>query len=935
MTRSTLNSCASAFALSIATLSAPAFAQDTAPAAAPATPAPAAAATATPDDALNTIVVTASGGDKTRIKSSISVTSLNQNLIKNFSPHSEAEVLRLIPGIQTSGTAGPGGNANIGVRGIPVSTGGSEYVQLQEDGLPTVLFGDMQFGNNDYWVRFDNNVERVEAVRGGSASTFASQAPGAVINYISKTGVTEGGEVGLSTGLNYRETRLDFDYGGHLNDTLRFHIGGFIKDGHGPDHIPFNAVRGYQIKANFTQEIGEGRGYIRLNFKRLDDREPTNTSQPSLATISGNTVTGYQNLGNLDPRRYSSANIYNQNFRIFNAQGGFETVVNEGIHPKATAVGGEFHYNFGDNFSVTDAARYTTQSGVFANHFTNEGIRAAAIGQTFNSAFGTAASPVFIPLLNPPVAPSVIPTANPGGNDNRVIGSFRYAAGPRQGQVYTGTYFSNSALAYTRMRDTGSFVNNFVADAKFGSGGFKADLKGGLFYMRQNISMDWRISNYTQALEANSDNAPLDVFSPAGVQLSANGLTGYNNQWGGCCGGRQYDLTYTDTAPFANLDLQFGGLDLDGSIRYDSVKATGISYSPVATGQTVNVTDALGSANIPTLQTSSTINEVLNYTKHYTSWSLGALYALDNSTSVFVRASKGGRFNADRLLYGGNFTANGALNQKGNAISLNFLTQQEIGVKHRGSFGSEGYYNVEATYFRSQLTENNYDFTLLSRNPPQNPNISNRYKSSGLEIVYDAKYSGFRLNGFVTLTKPKLLNTGTTPQSTPKLAYLIQPSYDAGIVAVGFSVNGQGPIWTDNANTVRLGSSHFVNGFVTVRPVPNLEIGLNANNIFNKIGYPGGANVQQRLSPTSAVLDSSAVYGRTLVGSVRFHFNGPSHKMPDPVVTPPPVVEAPPPPPPATQTCTDGTVILATDKCPVAAPPPPSPPPPPAKGERG
>jgi hypothetical protein len=53
----------------------------------------------------------------------------------------------------------------------------------------------------------------------------------------------------------------------------------------------------------------------------------------------------------------------------------------------------------------------------------------------------------------------------------------------------------------------------------------------------------------------------------------------------------------------------------------------------------------------------------------------------------------------------------------------------------------------------------------------------------------------------------------------------------------------------------------------------------------------------------------------------------------------PPVAEvvAPPPPPPpaapATQTCPDGTVILATDACPV--PPPPPPPPPATSGERG
>jgi outer membrane receptor protein involved in Fe transport len=178
------------------------------------------------------------------------------------------------------------------VRGIPVSTGGSEYVGLQEDGLPVTLFGDIAFGNNDYWIRFDNNVDKVEAVRGGSASTFSSQAPGAVINYVSKTGTQDGGSVGLSQAINYRETRVDFDYGGHLSDSVRFHVGGYVVDGNGPTHLPYTAEKGYQIKANITKELADGKGYIRLNFKRLDDQEPTYTSMPALATLSGNKITG-------------------------------------------------------------------------------------------------------------------------------------------------------------------------------------------------------------------------------------------------------------------------------------------------------------------------------------------------------------------------------------------------------------------------------------------------------------------------------------------------------------------------------------------------------------------------------------------------------------------------------------------------------------------
>ncbi|MFM5932021.1 MAG: TonB-dependent receptor plug domain-containing protein, partial [Novosphingobium sp.] len=173
MKKAFLKTCASAAVLAAASVMAgPAYAQQ-----------------AAEDDAgvneNDVIVVTASGGNKSQLNSSVSVTSISAEAIESLRPSSEAEVFRMIPGIQVPGTSGPGGNSNIAVRGLPVATGGSPFVQLQEDGLPTVLFGDIQFGNNDYWTHYDASVERVESVRGGGSTTYASQAPGAVINYIS------------------------------------------------------------------------------------------------------------------------------------------------------------------------------------------------------------------------------------------------------------------------------------------------------------------------------------------------------------------------------------------------------------------------------------------------------------------------------------------------------------------------------------------------------------------------------------------------------------------------------------------------------------------------------------------------------------------------------------------------------------------------------
>ena len=71
-----------------------------------------------------------------------------------------------------------------------------------------------------------------------------------------------------------------------------------------------------------------------------------------------------------------------------------------------------------------------------------------------------------------------------------------------------------------------------------------------------------------------------------------------------------------------------------------------------------------------------------------------------------------------------------------------------------------------------------------------------------------------------------------------------------------------------------------------------------------------------------------AFLGEPRMFGITFRANFSPRPAPVAYVAPP----APPPPPPATQTCPDGTVILATEQCPVAPPPPPPPPPAPERG---
>ncbi len=851
MRASVLKSCASIFGLTAVMVVLPAAAH--AQAAPPADDASAADVIDNDD-----IVVTAAAGDKTRLRSSISVSQISQEEIANFTPRSEAELLRTIPGINPQDTAGPGGNANIGVRGIPVSTGGSEYVALQEDGLPVTLFGDIQFGNNDYWIRFDGSTERVEAVRGGSASTFASQAPGAVINYISRTGNEDGGQVGISKGVDFRETRVDFRYGGRINDTLRFHVGGYAREGGGPTNEDFNVLRGYQVKANLTQDLGEGRGYIRFLFKRLDERAPTFTNMPSLATLSGGKISDFRPLPTFDAREGSNYSIYNRNFQYLTNSGQLETAQVEGIHPRVTSGGMQLHYEVSDAITVDNNFRYTDMSGNFTTQFLNVATATSVLGTVVNG-------PAALPVGATPAQIAAFNTARTAAT----VAAIRYANGPKTGQLYTGTYVNNNPNINTIMRDMGSIANNLALTGKFDVGGGRVTAQAGWFHMSQNISQEWHVNRQLNEL---SDNNPaeLDLFNAAGTRLTSAGQQGFNDNWGTCCS-RDVNLTYTNDAPFLSLNYENGGLDLDGSVRFDTVRGEGTAQGGVA-GPNVTTNGVV----LPSLVPGGAV-EIINYKKSYTSWSFGALFALNDNASVFARASRGGRFNADRRTLGNNFNADGSLNRTGAATAINFLNQQEIGLKTRGDLAG-GRYTAEVTLYRSTLQENNYDFTRINNPAPNNdPNISNSYRTWGVELTSRLNFGGFRLAADVTYTNAKITDSvtaairGNQPGGIPKLTYLISPSYDAGIAAIGFSLSGQSSSPLDNFNTISLAGSRFVSGFVTVRPTDNLELGLNVNNLFNTLGYRSAGSYTP-LTGTTGIVQNSAVTGRTMSASINYRF---------------------------------------------------------------
>ncbi|OYU10075.1 MAG: TonB-dependent receptor [Comamonadaceae bacterium PBBC1] len=483
---------------------------------------------------LDEVVVTGTATGASKMKQSSSISTVGAEQILQNQPTNASDILRSIPGIRAESSGG-GGNANVTVRGLPISAGGSRYVQFQEDGLPVMLFGDIAFSTPDMFLRADNSLERVEVVRGGSASTLATNAPGGIVNFLSKTGDEPGGSIGITTGIGYKEKRLDFDYSGKLSDKTRFFIGGYTNNGEGPRHTTGNSIQGGQLKANITQELDNG--FVRLNFKSLNEQSPL--FMPVPVKIANGTVS---ELPGIDPRMASMYSPYwVKDFTLSKNNTLVGTDVNDGLRVKQNSFGVEADLKLAGGWKLSEKFRHSAMSGRFVGLFPADDVKAAAVGT-------------------------------------------QYATGPNAGQPYTGNAFTNTVFN-TSMDDMGSTTNDVKLSKSFAQAdGSKLNTTFGLFMNVQKVGLTW---NFNQYLMQATDKNPALLSNASTTAYGSTALG--TDVWGGCCT-RAIDATYNTTSPYAVIGWEKGAWSLDGSLRHDQQVATG-SYN-----QAVDNTFAPGNA---------------------------------------------------------------------------------------------------------------------------------------------------------------------------------------------------------------------------------------------------------------------------------------------------------------------------------------------------
>lgn len=791
-----------------------------------------------PGLSLATVVVTATPTAVSKMQSSISVSTLNTAALRVLQPMSPADALRDIPGIRSEASGGQG-NANIAVRGLPVASGGGKYVQLQENGLPVLQFGDIAFATPDTFMRIDYNLARIEVVRGGSASTFASDAPGAVINFIDKTGgAVAHGDIGVSTGLSYRDTRYDFDYGGPLAKHWRFHVGGFYSTGKGVRTVGYTADNGYQFKANVTRELSNG--FLRFYGHLLDTRAPVYLPVPM--RVSGNGVQtnpAFGSIAGFSALTGAPQSPYWQRDLAVNASGNrIVTDISDGYHSKVSSFGGELSLRLPGRWHLDDKFRIAKISGDFVGPYPQEVASASTLASEIGGAGAT--------LL--------------------------YATGPNAGHVVANPATLNGnglAVRYALFNVTLPNMGNAINDLKFsksfaGSGDQVTTVTAGLFQSRQNIVQDWHWNTYLS--DAAGKNAVLlNVENSSGVLQTQNGLVAYGvPYWGNCCT-RSYDGHYDTTAPYASVQWQNDQWNLDGSLRYDTMRARG-SYA----GSTQATYDVNGDGIIQVPEQSvSVVNSAnpmpINYSVGYLSWSFGANYELTRDLALFARASEGGRANADRLLFGGGIEPNGdAVSQ----VAVNKVRQYEGGVKAHVRAVS-----VFATAFYAKTQETNQDVTQNKRL------ISRVYHAYGLELEGAWHYRFLRIRGGVTYTHSRIVSdaitpsdVGYAPQRQAKLVYQFTPSLVFDRVTVAMPIIGTTDAWsgqmTLNGRRMMQPGYTQVDLYARYDVTRAFSVAFDVNNLTNTIGITevdSGPNAQ-------GLLTARSILGRSAKVLLRYSF---------------------------------------------------------------
>ena len=794
----------------------------------------------------DTIIVTARAGVGRYVKqdASFAISVIDKEKLRLVNPSSVAEVFKAVPGFWVESSGGEASN-NIRTRGIPRD--GYSSVGLQEDGLPVQHDPGLGWLNADQSFRLDETVNRVEAVRGGPASIFASNAPGGVVNFITRkpSNMAEG-VARLELG-DYDHYRTDFWYGTPVAEGLSAYVGGFYRENNGVRDPGFTANKGGQVRIGVVKTWDKGS--LDVNFKRIDDSVGFYLPVPILSNNdSKSAVPGF------DPNYGTLAGPETSVLSFRNVNGPYDFDLTRGTEVKLSQWTAKLDLEVGNGWTLQNGLRYRDsdiqRNGLFpTGNIEAATVRAAGLLTAAKAAYPTATAVKFQYLT---AANGAFDMANANGN----------------GQVVS----VNALAVHVPLKE---FINDLRLVKKFEAGSQTHNVSLGAYYAGTEFGFDRYMSTAMVDVRDNGrllDAVAVDASGAVVGKISENGFLRYGSLFDN---GQAKSRTF---ALYASDEWQITeALRIDAGLRYETVKLEG----SVEGKKTVDLGVA-GTLADNSVITGTGVFTPISRKYDATAWTLGANYQFTPNLGAFGRYT-----DAKRLPNGSDFT--------GSPLRKDIIAQpikmSELGLKY-----SSPMLDVFATAFFSKFTgiaftDNIFD---TATNSFRQVTAFGGSETVGLELEGELRpVPWFDIGAALTWQDPQFKNFkfsdivagqpvvrdfgGKQLVRVPQIGARLVPGVNLmdGALRAQAEIEYYSDRYADNANTQELPAYTVVNASARYNLTDQITLYANGENLTNEIGLTeGNPRSGQFVSGEAGAryILARPILGRTLRAAITYRF---------------------------------------------------------------
>lgn len=852
-----------------------------------------------PPDALlmDAVVVTGVYQPQVKLETSTAITTLNSRQIENRVAISRgvADLLSAVPGFRVNSDGGEGANS-VAPRGLPVSAeAGFGFLQLMEDNLPVFEIPTLTFAKTDIHLRLDETIDRLEVVRGGSAGVLANNAPGGIINFLSKTGGDKFAGIAKFTYGDQGLFRGDLNIGGPIGVRWRYNIGGFYRadDGVKPTGFPVN--KGGNVKANLTYRFGlSGKNYLRVYGKYLNDRIAYYTGIP------------FQNLSN--PQEvpggpsFSTGTVYSdrfENISIPNAfDGGRTRQVNSlsnGQWSRYKSIGTELFLDLPNGFTLTNSTRYL-DANLSTDGIYDLQAPVPGYGLVLNYFNPSDATKGYGPLGANGFQFSYADTGE-------LIPTEKFTSFSNPSAQLNGNGLINIVGWFPDQKPTRNFINSLKLTKTLGSHALSTGAYVSIYNIKEKLNYNLviqEVANRPRRLDLKINTRAASLLRGAPVSVTQNGFLFYGYNGNTFFYNNEQD---TQIASFFLADewKATDKLRLDLGVRLETNHSKGrgekadrlanpdARFAPVlgAAGANGGVDGDYLTVYDNAFWKGSGQYRTWDYTFTNLNVSVGANYKLTDRAALYARYSNSGTTPGPDAFFFGSYDAN---DQLVTAPKSQRITQAEIGQKL--AFQK---FSLFLTEFYSQ--NDNIPFTIQTAGPNNTFILTQRVgKVSSYGIEAEATYQvvrGLQLKAIATLQNPTFREfTFNDPNAANAEVSLKNNRLDdipqvlidltADYSVSGFNVFANyryfGEQFANKRNTLKMPAYGLLFGGVSYTlPKTGLRFSVQGSNLLNKAAFNdiaarNGESIGGDLSKASSYNIIKTVLPRNLLFSVTYRF---------------------------------------------------------------